>query len=129
MRHKLKRVRQLNTWIHKTTNVVRSLLTSFVESGSVKTTPKRAKVLVAEFDKLVNKLLRQFSKYDNDKDVKREVIRIVKSVIYTDEAGKKLADEIVVKFKEEGRSTWFTRSYKLGTRKWDNVEEILVKLV
>jgi hypothetical protein len=41
--------------------------------------------LKSEIDKLFSSLLNQFNKYQDEKDVKREVIRIVKSIIYTEE--------------------------------------------
>ncbi len=129
MRHKLKRLAELNTWVQKSSNVIRNLITSLIKSWEIVTTPKRAKVLKSEIDKLFSSLLNQFNKYQDEKDVKREVIRIVKSIIYTEEEWKKVANDLLMRYKKEWKTCWFTNDYKLWFRAWDSVEKILVRLV
>lgn len=120
---------ELNTWVQKKSLVVRNLVTSLIKNWQLITTPKRAKVLKSEMDKLIGKLLRKFDLYKDDNDVKREIIRAIKQVVFTKEEWKKLAEELIVRYREEWRKTWFVKNYKLWYRKWDSVEKILVKLV
>lgn len=129
MRHKYNKLMDLNTWVQKRSLVVRNLITSLIKNWQLVTTPKRAKVLKSEMDKLISKLLRKFDLYSDENDVKREIIRSIKQVVFTKEEWKKLAEELIVKYKEEWRKTWFVKDYKLWFRKWDSVEKILVKLV
>lgn len=129
MRHKKKRIAELRTWIQKKQNVVRNLITSLIKDGQLTTTPKRAKVLKSEIDKFFSRLLRQFDMFDNEKDQKREVVKLIKSIVYTENEWKKVADDLLIKYRERGIKSWFTRDFKLWPRSWDNVEKILIRLI
>lgn len=133
MRHRYKRTKTLETWAQKSSNVIRNLLTSLIVSWQVKVTTKRAKVLKAEADSFFSKLLSKFDKYEDEKVARREIIRVVKSVIYTEEAWKKIVDEILPKYKknyiENKVKTWFVTDNKLWFRAGDGAEEILLSLV
>lgn len=128
MRHKKKRVMQLDTGTQKRSNVVRNLLTSLFTHGQIVTTVKRSKALKSKADSLLNSLLSCYDKYDGDEAVKREMIRRVTPVIYTEEAGKKLVNDIVPALKEAGKATGFVRTLKLGLRPGDSAEKVLVTL-
>lgn len=128
MRHRTKRAIKLTT--HQTkSNVVRNLLTSLITHGSIKTTVAKARTLKRESEKMLHSLVSLFDKYEDDKDVRREAIRIAKNLMFSPEAGKKLVNDILPKYKESGKTTWFVQDFKLGPRPGDNAEMVLVKLV
>ncbi len=129
MRHRKKRTKSIRSGIQKSNNQLRNLLTSLIQHGQIKTTKRKAKVLKSKWDKFFAKLIRQFDKYEDEPEVRREIIREVKRVVYTKEAGQKVVEELVPKYKKEGRTSGFISDYKLGFRKGDGAEEILVKLV
>ena len=128
MRHKKKRVLELSTGVQKKQNVVRNLLTSLITHGEMITTGKRAKVVKAEADKFFARLVRIYSKFEGVA-AKREADRFVKSVLYTEVAGKRAVSEILPKYLDESRTTGFVSNYKLGFRAGDAAEKVLVKLV
>jgi len=128
MRHKKNRLIEFHTGVKERKTVEREMLTSLVQHGKMKTTPKRAKVLKALADKFFAKLMDLSTRYEDDKDGVREVTRYVKSVIYGD-IGKIVTQKRLPKYKEENKRSWFVADYKLGFRKGDGVEEILVKLI
>lgn len=129
MRHNYNKLRQLSTGLQKRQTVIRNLLTSLVEHGRIETTPKRAKVLKYEMDKLFSKLVRMYNSYDNKDDATREVIREVKTVLFTDAAGKKVVTELLPKYIDQNRNSGFVRLYRTGIRQWDAVTKMLLELV
>ncbi len=128
MRHKHKRVLELNTWIVKTTTVLRNMLTNLVEHGKMETTIKRSKSLKAFADHFFARLVR-INKTKDPKDARREAIRYVTSVVYSETAGKKIVDELIPRYLDEWVSTWFVTNYKMWFRAWDAAEKVLMKLV
>ncbi len=127
MRHKHKRVLELNTGIMKTTTVLRNMLTNLVENWKMETTIKRSKSLKAFTDHFFSRLVRINTTRD-EKDAKRESIRYVTSVLYTETAGKKVVNELLPRFIQEWKKTWFVHNYKMWFRAWDGAEKVLVKL-
>ena len=103
------------------------MLTNLVRNGKVTTTSKRAAVLKAEADALIGRLISNTKNY-SEADAKRENIRLIKSVIYSEAEGKKLLNDLLPKFVESGKMYGFVCTYKLGYRLWDGAEKILVKL-
>jgi len=104
------------------------MLTNLVRSGKVVTTPKRAKVLKAEADSFFCKLLDISTRYSDESDWKREVIRYVKSTIYGEEEWKKVVSIYLPKYLDSSKKSGFVENYKIWFRKWDAVEKIMVKL-
>ena len=130
MRHKHNKLIELTTGEHQTrSNLIRTLLTNLVRTGELTTTSKRAKVLKSEADKFFARLVRLFDLYADEKDVRREAIRIVKSTIFSDAEGKKVVDELLPKYRAEGKKGGFVADYKLGYRMGDGAEKILVRLI
>lgn len=129
MRHRYNKLKSLSTWMVKKENVVRNLLTSLITSGHIVTTTKRAQVLKSEIDRLFSQLLSIVARFEDKADARRESIRVVKSVLYTELSGKKVIDELLPKYIEEGRKSWFVQDYKLWFRPWDAAEKIMVKLI
>jgi len=122
-------MKQLSTGVQKRQSVIRNLLTSLVENGRIETTPKRAKVAKYEMDRLFAKLVRMHNSYEDKKDSNREVIREVKSIFYTETAGKKIVGELLPKYLEEKRTSGFVRLYRTGIRQGDAVTKMLIELV
>ncbi len=128
MRHKLSKMIELDTGAKKRQVFVRQLLTNLVKNGKTTTTPKRAKVLKAEADAFFANLIRMSKKLE-EKDAKRECIRLIKATIFGEEEGKKVLNVLLPKYKESGATSSFVADYKLGYRVGDGVQKILLKLL
>lgn len=129
MRHQHNRLLQLHTGQHQTkSNYLRTLLTNLIKSGFVKTTPKRAAVLKSYADHFLHRLTTMKDLYTEPKSIDRESIRLIKSIIWTEEEGKKVMSDLLPKYTSEWKTYGFVSNYKLWFRKGDGVEEILVKL-
>ncbi len=129
MRKRYNRLLELNTGIQKKSNVLRNLITSFLEHKRITTTPKRAKVLRFEMDKLLSKLVKTYNRYDNKEESLREVKRILTKVLYKDELISDIVDNKILAYVEENRVSWFTRVYRVWVRSGDSVEKIMVELI
>jgi hypothetical protein len=64
---------------------------------------------------LISRLITNTKNY-SEADAKRENIRLVKSVIYSEVEGKKLLNDLLPKYIESGRTSGFVCTYKLGYR-------------
>jgi len=119
---------ELRTGAQKQSNVVRNLMTSLVTHGTITTTPKRAKVLKSHADSFFAGLV---SLYNNNEatHAKREAIRITRSILYTDEAGKKVLNDLVPNWIQSNKKTGFVMDLKLGARAGDACEKVLVRII
>jgi len=129
MRHHYNRLLQLKTGVQKKTNVLRNLITSLFREKRITTTPKRAKVLKYETEKLFAKLVRTYKRYDNKEDSLREVKRILTAIVYDKAVIDEIIDSKLLPYIEENRVSGFVRDYKVGIRIGDSVEKIMVELV
>jgi len=129
MRKRYNRLLELNTGIQKKSNVLRNLITSFLEHKRITTTPKRAKVLRFEMDKLLSKLVKTYNRYDNKDESLREVKRILTKNVYKDELINDIVNNKILAYVEEGRVSWFTRIYRVWVRTGDAVEKVMVELI
>ena len=127
MQHRHNTLLEINTGVKSKWVYIRQMLTNLVRNGKVTTTSKRAAVLKAEADALIGRLVSNTKNY-SEADAKRENIRLIKSVIYSEAEGKKLLNDLLPKFIESGKMSGFVCTYKLGYRLWDGAEKILVKL-
>lgn len=128
MRHHSDKLIQLATGQYQTrSNVLRTLLTNLVTSGYIVTTPKRAKVLKAYADHFFGRLIKLH--VERPEDANREAIRYVKSVIWTEDAGKKVTTKLVPEYLDQKRTSGYVANHKLGFRKWDGAEKIRVTLI
>lgn len=127
MRHKKKRATQLSASAQKRSLIVRNLITSLVTHWTIQTTWKRAQALQAHADSFFSKLVRCYSMY-SEWDVRRELIRRVKEVVMTPDAGIKLVDTMLPKRNEENKSFWFVQTLKLWNRAGDNAQKVLVRI-
>jgi ribosomal protein L17 len=128
MRHRINKLKELNTWAKKKEVFLRNMLTSFVKIGRITTTPKRAKVLKAETDAFFSKLVKTYNRYNDENESKRECIRIVKATIFGENEWKKVINDLLPKYISDKRSS-YVASYKIWFRKWDAAEEIMLKLL
>lgn len=101
MRHRKNRLLELQTGVQRKDNVVRNLITSLIANGQIVTTIKRAKVLKAEADSFFASLLACYTRYPNQDDATREIIRKIKAVVFTEEEGKKLVRDLLPQRKEQ----------------------------
>ena len=127
MQHRHNTLLEINTGVKSKWVYIRQMLTNLVRNGKVTTTSKRAAVLKAEADALIGRLVSNTKNY-SEADAKRENIRLIKSVIYSEAEWKKLLNDLLPKFVESGKMSGFVCTYKLGYRLWDGAEKILVKL-
>jgi len=128
MRHKHKRVLELNTWIQKSRTVLRNMLTSLVISWNVTTTSKKSKALKSFTDSFFSRLVR-LSALTDSATSKREINKYVENTLFDENAWKKVVNELLPKFIENKLTTSFVTNYKLGFRKWDWAEKVLVSFV
>lgn len=129
MRHRYNKLLELSTWIQKKSNVVRNLITSLLTEKRITTTPKRAKVLRYETEKLFAKLVRTYNSYENKEDSLREVKRILDKVVFDKKLINTTLEEKLLPYLEEKRTSWFVRNYRVWIRTWDSVEKIMVELI
>lgn len=94
MRHQNNRVTKLAPGAQKYSLMMRNLLTSLVVSGKVVTTAKRGKALCAEADSFFADLVQRGSREDKAAG-KRVVIQKVKEFFFTEEAGKKVVNDLL----------------------------------
>ena len=127
MQHRKNALLEINTGVKSKWVYIRQMLTNLVKNWRVSTTSKRAAVLKAEADALIARLITNTTNY-SEADAKRENIRLVKSVIYSEAEGKKLLNDLLPKYVESGKKSGFVCTYKLWYRLWDGAEKVLVKL-
>ena len=116
----------MNTGIVKQQTVLRNLLTSLVTYGSIETTPSRARALKAYADGFFSRLVKR-SKTLSDADARRENIRDVKSVLFTEDAGKKVMDSLLPTFVSRETSS-YVANHKAGLRPGDATTKVIVTL-
>ena len=127
MQHRKNALLEINTGVKSKNVYIRQMLTNLVRNWKVSTTSKRAAVLKSEADALISKLVLNTKNYA-EADAKRENIRLIKSVIYSEMEGKKLLNDLLPKYVESGKTSGFVCTYKLWYRLGDGAEKVLVKL-
>jgi len=130
MRHHYNRFLEVNSGVQKKSNLIRNMLTSLIEHKRVTTTPKKAKVLRYEAEKLFAKLVRTYNRFENKEDALREVKKILLANTFGgDKIVNKAIDDKLMQYIQENRKSWFARLYRVGVRKGDNVEKVMVELI
>ena len=119
MRHRNKKNLKFN-WkdFQQRKALERSLLTNFFLHKSIKTTQRKAKLIVPTIDKLINVV--------NTKD-EMNAIRQVMTYLYTKESSMELFKNIAPKYK--WKTSWFTRITPIKYRDWDSAKLVLLELV
>lgn len=97
--------------------MLRNLVTSLLEKGRIETTETRAK----ELRKIADKMITLGKK--GDLHARRQAL----SYIYNKEVVYKLFEEIAPNYKE--RNGGYTRILKLGPRRGDGAEIVIIELV
>jgi large subunit ribosomal protein L17 len=97
----------------------RNLLTSFFIHKAIKTTDKKAKLIVPMIDKLINVV--------NTKD-EMNAIRYVMTYLFTKEASLELFKNVAPKYKGE-KTSGFTRATAINQRDGDNAKIVKLELI
>jgi len=127
MQHRKNSLLEISTGVKSKWVYIRQMITNLIKNGKVTTTSKRAAVLKSETDALISRLISNVKNY-SEKDARRENIRLIKSIIYSENEGKKLLNDLLPKYIESGKNSGFISSYKLGYRLGDGAEKVLIKL-
>ncbi len=117
----------MNTGIVKQQTVLRNLLTSLVLHGYVETKPSFARALKAYADGFFSRLMARTQSL-SEADARRENIREIKSIIYGEEAGKKVIDELLPRFQSADAQS-FVANHKAGMRAGDATTKVIVTLL
>jgi len=117
MRHNVKKAR-LGRNRRQRKALVRSQLTALVTHGKLTTTATRAKEIARQFDQLVTTVKRQ--------PTTREQIRTAKTVLYTEEAQRKLINGTLPELKNT--SGHLSRK-KIGIRPGDGAPLVEIKII
>lgn len=99
--------------------MIRNLLTSFFLHKSIKTTEKKARVIVPLIDKLINVV--------NTKD-EMNAIRAVMAYLYTQESSVELFKTVAPKYKGK-KTSGFTRILPVKYRDGDSAKLVLLELI
>jgi large subunit ribosomal protein L17 len=120
MRHRVRKHLKFNnkTFSHRKA-MQRNLLTSFFTHKSIKTTEKRAKLIIPMIDKIINVV--------NTKD-EMNAIRYVMSYLFTKDSSLELFKEIAPKYKDK-KTSGFTRMTPIKYRDGDSAKLVLLELV
>lgn len=120
MRHRIKQNRKFNNKDYSHVNAMeRNLLTSFFLHKSIKTTNKRARLIVPKIDKLINVV--------NEKD-EMNAIRYSMKYLYTKEASLELFKNVAPKYKWN-KTSGFTRIIAIKYRDGDSAKLVKLELV
>ena len=126
MRHQRNRLIELNLGEHITrSNFLRSMLTNLIKFGRITNTKKKAKATKAYADHFFARL----AGYGDSQDGLRNAIAYTKSVVWTEEDGKKVMNELVPKYRDAKYNGGYTQMFKLGFRKGDSAEKIMITLL
>lgn len=120
MRHRVRKHLKFNnkSFQHRKA-MQRNLLTSFFVHKSIKTTDKKAKLIVPMIDKLINVV--------NTKD-EMNAIRYVMTYLFTKEASVELFLNVAPKYKWT-KTSGFTRATAINQRDGDNAKIVKLELV
>jgi len=120
MRHRVRKNLKFNNKSFSHRDLMqRNLLTSFFMHKSIKTTVKKAKLIVPMVDKLIN--------VANTKD-EMNAIRYVMKYLFTKEASLELFKNVAPKYKGN-KTSGFTRATAVNLRDWDNAKIVKLELV
>ena len=122
MRHRVKKTNFGRESDHQKA-LLRNLLTSVILYEKVKTTKSKAKVV----QPLVEKIITLARTVQSGKKEKREVIRLLNSQLFDENASRKLLEEIATRYTD--RNSGFTRVTNLGFRAGDAAPMAQIELV
>lgn len=126
MRHRQNKT--FNTGNQKRSMVIRSLLTNLIQYQKIKTTSAKASILLSTADSFIATLV---SLYRNlpAQEAKRKADALLKASLLGDKSiGQKFTKTLLPQLVESDKSSGFVSTYKLGRRKGDGAEQVLVKI-
>ncbi|MDR2415761.1 MAG: hypothetical protein LBD75_04055 [Candidatus Peribacteria bacterium] len=100
MQHRKNKLLEISTGAKSKPVFLRQLLTNLVRNGKITTTPKRAMVLKAYADSFFAGLIKNTTTYKDEKDVRRENIRVITSELFSGPEGKKVLEILLPKYVE-----------------------------
>ncbi|MDR2189846.1 MAG: hypothetical protein LBP53_01285 [Candidatus Peribacteria bacterium] len=100
MQHRKNKLLEISTGAKSKPVFIRQLLTNLVRNGKITTTPKRAQVLKAYTDSFFAGLVKNISTYKEEKDARRENIRVIKAELFSEPEGKKVLETLLPKYLE-----------------------------
>ncbi len=119
MRHRVKKHLKFTCKDFSHRNAMqRNLLTSFFMHKSIKTTEKRAKLIVPMIDKLINKA---------NSENEMNAIRYAMKYLFTKASSIELFSNVAPKYKWK-KTSGFTRMTPVKYRDWDNAKLVLLEL-
>lgn len=121
MRHRVKKIRLGRNRDHVTA-LMKNLATSIILYEKVKTTRAKAKAVAPKVDRLIT-LARAA---ESGKKSKREVIRILNTELFDENASRKLLEELAKRYVD--RTSGFTRITALGFRMGDAAPLVQIEL-
>jgi large subunit ribosomal protein L17 len=120
MRHRVRKHLKFNNKSFSHRNAMeRNLLTSFFLHKSIKTTEKKAALIVPKIDKLINIV--------NKKD-EMNAIRYAMKYLFTKEASLELFKNVAPKYKGN-KTSGFTRATAIKLRDGDNAKIVKLELI
>jgi len=119
MRHRVDKKRLGSKKTNQRKALLRSLVTSLVLFGTIKTTKSRGFELTRYFEKLVSSIL--------NTEEKREKIKISKKVIFSESAQKIFLEKIVPSFTK--KKSGFLKKVAIANRSGDNAAMVQLQIL
>lgn len=117
MKHRVK-VKKLNKPFQHRNMMVANLTSSLIIYEKLKTTPAKAKVVVANFDKVMTEA----------KKGTMASARNVNKMLYQNDLAVNKVHEVFVDLLKD-RNSGYTRKYNLNNRKGDNAKQVLIEII
>jgi len=105
--------------------LVSNLFSQLIEIGKINTTLAKAKYIKPKVEKFITKAIKAHK--SNDKIIKFNALKSLKKDIMSDEAIRKLMEEVAPKFLD--RKGGYTKIIKTGNRDGDNSQTARIELV
>jgi large subunit ribosomal protein L17 len=123
MRHRVAKTKLSRDMDHRKM-LLRNLTASLIENEKIKTTHAKAKFVQPYAETIITKAIKASN--SKDKVLKFNTLKELKNALYSDEAVKKLVDDVAVRYKEP--TGGYTRVTRIGNRDGDNAEMSRIEL-
>jgi len=123
MRHRVVKTKLSRDMDHRK-SLLRNLTASLIENEKVKTTHAKAKFVQPYAEAVITKAIKAST--TKDKVLKFNTLKDLRNALYSEEAVKKLVDDVAVRYKEP--TGGYTRVTKISNRDGDNAEMSRIEL-
>lgn len=123
MRHRVAKTKLSRDMDHRKA-LLRNLTASLIQNEKVKTTHAKAKFVQPYVETVITKAIKAST--TKDKVLKFNTLKDLRNALYSEEAVKKLVDDVAVRYKEP--TGGYTRVTKIGNRDGDNAEMSRIEL-